>query len=94
MRRAREIEAKIVSLGSEKRGFFACFASKQSSKNRKRNEHEMEQKTKQRKMCLKQNGEENKLLRIQTKGEMKQFFYFRSEKNSFLFVSKREKKTI
>jgi hypothetical protein len=35
-------KAKIVLLGSEKRGFFSCFASKhRNSKNLKRNERKM-----------------------------------------------------
>jgi hypothetical protein len=31
------MEAKIISLGSEKRGFFACIASQRNRKNKKRN---------------------------------------------------------
>jgi hypothetical protein len=40
--KTREVEAKILLLGSAKRGIFACFASKLNSK--KRNECEMMQK--------------------------------------------------
>jgi hypothetical protein len=84
-KRIREIEAKIISLGSEKRGFFACFALKRNSKNLSDTNSKGSNK-------VKQNNSENHFgSREKIRSKIRRFFLLKRKNLFFCFETKNVK---